>query len=58
MTHKFAPTFLVLAAALALFGCGRGGPGAAGSNLVFVTDEFGGTLGVVDGATGEPDRAT
>ena len=51
--RKSVSRLLVLAATLALFGCGRGGQGAAGSNLVFVTDEFGGDLGVVDGATGK-----
>ena len=51
--RKPVSRLLVLGAALALFGCDRGGQGAAGSNLVFVTDEFGGDLGVVDGATGK-----
>ena len=43
----------VLAAALALAGCGRSGPDASASNLVFVTNEFSGTLSVVDGAAGK-----
>ena len=44
---------LVAAATLALAGCGRGGGSAAGSNLVFVTNEFSGDLSILDGATGQ-----
>jgi YVTN family beta-propeller protein len=43
---------LILAAALALAGCGKGGQGAAGANLVFVTNEFSGDLSIVDGSSG------
>ncbi|HEX4098427.1 MAG TPA: lipoprotein [Caulobacteraceae bacterium] len=42
-----------LAATLALAGCGQKGQSAAGSNLVFVTNEFSGDLSVVDGSTGQ-----
>ena len=42
----------MLAVALALAGCGRDGKGAAGSNLVFVTNEFSGDLSIVDGSSG------
>ena len=45
--------FLVLAAALALAGCAPAGQSAAGSNLVFVTNEFSGDLSIVDGSTGQ-----
>ncbi len=45
-------TSLLLAAALALAGCGRNGQSAAGSNLVFVTNELSGDLSIVDGAAG------
>ena len=43
---------VILAAALALSSCGRGGPTAPSSNLVFATNEFSGDLSIVDGATG------
>ena len=45
--------FLVVAATLALAGCGRSGQSAAGSDLVFVTNEFSGDLSIVKGATGQ-----
>ena len=45
--------FLVLTAALALVGCGQTGESAAGSNLVFVTNEFSGDLSLVKGDTGQ-----
>ena len=45
--------FLVLAATLAVAGCGRNGESAAGSNLVFVTNEFSGDLSIVKGDTGQ-----
>ncbi len=48
-----AAFFLVLAAMLALAGCGRGGQGGPGSNMVFVTNEFSGDLSIVDGSSGK-----
>lgn len=44
---------LLLAAVLALAGCGRSGQSAIGSNLVFVTNEFSGDLSLVNGSTGQ-----
>ena len=46
-------TWLVLAGILALAGCSPTRQSAAGSNLVFVTNEFSGDLSVVDGADGK-----
>jgi len=52
MVRKSASWLLLLAGALALAGCGRSGKSAAGSNLVFATNEFSGDLSIVDGASG------
>ena len=53
MIRRSASWLLVFAAALALAGCGRGGESTAGSNLVFVTNEFSGDLSLVRGDTGQ-----
>jgi YVTN family beta-propeller protein len=47
------PLWLLLAAGLAIAGCGRSGQSALGSNLVFVTNEFSGDLSLVDGSSGK-----
>jgi YVTN family beta-propeller protein len=51
-SRRPASLLLVLAAALAISGCGRTGQSALGSNLVFVTNEFSGDLSIVDGSSG------
>ncbi len=53
MIRRSAPWLLVVAAMLALAGCGRSGQSAAGSDLVFVTNEFSGDLSIVKGSTGQ-----
>lgn len=53
MIPRSAPLLLALAAATALAGCSQKGRSAAGSNLVFVTNEFSGDLSIVEGATGQ-----
>lgn len=53
MKPRFAPLLLVLAATLAVAGCAPTGQSVAGSNLVFVTNEFSGDLSIVNGSTGQ-----
>lgn len=52
MTGRCASLLLSLCAALAVLGCSRAGPGAPAAGLVFVTNEFSGSLSIVDGQSG------